>query len=395
MSYKELINHLFNINLLSSLDRHKNTITEYLNSIETSTRLITELKLKDTNLNYKQVQQIIDKSGELSFTTFKNKTNNEITRLLKETGIEEPLFGSIGIEVKSLLEIIRKNTELKEYIFGKDSFNKINHSGKSKEEILSYYIQLKGFQSNISFIEYLKLLESIYIPLNTSIKHLITELINTLKKKRIEEQTTHLRTLNKNNETILTQSSYLVVSEVINYDYKNEIEFATFLYTFTKSNAIDQHKLPNLKHYFITLFFDAYIKHNYNQFLNTILLNEDEIFAILQNRNSLSKFVLPSNIVKFELIEKQLIKEGYFGLSAKWNEKNKKTKKSLVEFILHCHSLGYFIIRAIIKDNKELNKLRRFFEYRYSIEVTNQFKPNQRKSILLPSNEFRWIEKAF
>lgn len=395
MQYEELIDHLFNIKILANLDIYKSSITEYLNNITATAELTTELNLKNKELNHKVVQQIIDKSGEVSFSTFEDKSKIEISNLLKEVGIEDPIFGNIGIELNNIVTIIEKTEELKQYIFGKELVKIQVKDTKSNEDILRDYTKLKEFQLANNFIEHLKLLEDIKTPLKTALEHLKTELNKTIKNIPNEEKRKYIRALNKDNQRVLNESPYLVVSDVTNYDYEKDIELSIFLYKFSKSNSLDPNKLTELKQYYIALFFDIYLKQNFNHFLKTVLINEDEIFALIQNRNSLSQYVLPSHIVGFEKIEKQLIKENYFDASAKWDEANKKTKKLLVEFILHCHSLAYFKIRPNITDNTELKKLRYFFEIRYSIKITNQFKPNQRKSIELPSNEFRWIEKAF
>ena len=405
MFFEELINHLFNIKILASLNRYKNTVEEYLNNITTSAKLRTELKLKEEGLIAKLVKQIIDKSGEISFTTFEDKTKIEISKLLKEVNIEDPIFGSIGIELSNILVTIKKSNGLREYIFGKpaifqsgyfgkEPFNKKHNGINSEEGILDYYTQLKNFQLTESFIEYLKLLESISMPLKKTLEHIKTDLQNTIKNKTSEEKMTHIRALNKDSERVLEQSSYLVVSDVINYDCKNDIELANFLHTFTTNNALEPYKLIDLKHYFITLFFHAFIKNNFDSFIKNILVQKDETFALLQQRNSLAEFVLLGNIEDFENIEKQLIKEDYFDSFAKWIGSNKKTKDLLVEFILHCHLMGYFKLRANNKINKELTKLRYFFEERYSIIIKEQFKPHKREKFTIPSNEFRWIEKA-
>lgn len=394
MYFEELIDHLFNIKILANLDKYKSSITEYLNNIAASAELTTELNLKNKELNHKVVQQIIDKSGEVSFSTFEDKSKTEISNLLKEVGIEDPIFGSIGIELNNIATTIEKTEELKQYIFGKELVKNQVKDAKSNEEVLIHYTKLKEFQLTNNFIEHLRLLEDIKTPLKSALEHLKTELNKTIKNIPNEDKRKHIRDLNNDNQRVLKESPYLVVSNITNYDYEKDIELSIFLYNFSKSNSLDPNKLTELKQYYIALFFDVYLKQNFNHFLKTVLINEDEIFAIIQNRNSISQYVLPSHIVEFEKIEKQLIKEGYFDLSAKWDERN-KTKKLLVEFILHCHSLAYFKIRPHITDNTELKKLRYFFESRYSIKITNQFKPNQRKSIELPSYEFRWIGKAF
>ncbi|SDR88347.1 hypothetical protein SAMN04515667_0905 [Formosa sp. Hel1_31_208] len=393
MFFEELTTHLFNLKVLATLDLQKIGISDYLESIKDSRKLITESKLKEqeTNLNYKQVQQIIDKSGEVSFDTFYDETTSKITNLLKDIEIEEPLFGEIRIELKNILETTYKCKKLDEYIFGKELIRNLNNSIKSKKEILSYYIKLKDVQLGNSFINYLKLLDSVKTPLKTSLSNLKEELEKTLKNKNQEEKRTHIRELHNLNKIKLRQSPYLVVNDVINYDYNNDIDLANFLDIFIKTNTFESQNLIDLKPFFITIFFDAYMKQNYNAYLEVILVNKDEIFALLQDRNSLSELVLPANIRPFEDLERQLIKEEYFDSSAKWINQ----KKQLVEFILHCRSLAYFKIRADVTDNTEIRKLRHFFEKRYSINITNQFKPNQRKLIKLPSYEFRWIEKAF
>jgi hypothetical protein len=407
VKFNDLNDHLFNLKVLATLDFQKIGITEYLRSIKESKMLVTESKLKaqETNLGYKQIQQIIHKSGEVSLDTLYDETTTKITSLLKDIEIEEPLFGGVRIELKNILETIKKSKDLREFIFGypvifqsgnfsKEPFNKQFKDIKTEGEILSYYIELKNFQFESSFISYLKLLESIEISLKTSLDNLKKELEKTLKGKNQEQKRTHIRALNKQNKIKLEQSPYLVVTDVINYDYNNDIDLANFLYTFSKTNSIESRTLIDLKPFLIILFFDAYIEQNHGGYIENVLVEKEEIFAILQKRNNLSEIVLPTNIHRFEEIEKGLIREDYFDSSAKWNEANKKTKKILVEFILHCHLQNYFKVRANVTDTTELKKLRVFFEHRYANTITNQFKPNQRNLIQLPSHEFRWIEKA-
>lgn len=393
MIFNELTNHLFNLKVLTTLNVYKNTISEYLDSIKESKMLVTEAELMHQNhsLTTKQIQQIIDKSGEASFDTFKDETETKIINLLKEIEIKEPLFGSIEIELKHIIKSINKSQELNDFIFVKDIIRNLQKNIKSKNEILNEYMELKRLQLGENFIEYLRLLEHIKTPLNISLEHLKIELDQTLKNKTQEEKITHIRALNNRNDDQLNKHSYLVVNDVLKCNYTNEIELANFLYVFTKSNSINLQELINLNYFFTTLFFDAYIKNSYSSYLETILVNNDEIFAFLQDRNSLNEYVLSGYILKFEEKEKQLIKEEYFDSSAKWQ----KEKKQMVTFILHCHSIGYFKIRATTTDNKELNRLRRFFEARYSINIEKQFQPKQRESIEVPSREFRWIENPY
>ena len=391
MIFNELTNHLFNLKVLVALNVYKNTISGYLDSIKESKMLITESKLKAqiTNLGYKQIQQIIDKSGEASFDAFKDETETKIINLLEEIEIKEPPFGSIEIELKHIFKSINKSQELNDFIFVKDIIRNSQKNIKSKKEILNEYMELKRLQLGKSFIEYLKLLERIKTPLLTSLETLKIELEKTLKNKSQEEKRTHIRAIHSTNKEQLNKYPYLVVSTVSNYDYNNEVSLASFLYSFVKGNGIELDKLVEIKPYFTTLFFDEYIKTHFTSLLESIQLKKDEFIGLFDKRIELSKHILPSYIEPFRDIEKQLIDESYFDNSAKWKE---KTNKKLVEFILHCHKSGYFKIRATTTDNKELNRLRRFFEARYSINIEKQFQPRQRESIEVPSREFRWIE---
>lgn len=403
MSFNELITHLFNLKVLATLDVHKSTVSEYIKSIKQSKMLLTEANStqQDHNLNARQVRQIIEKSGELSFQTFEDETKTEITHLLEDIEIKEPLFGGVGIELKNILNTIKKSKELREYIFGipvilqsgyfgKEPFNKQFEKTKTEKEILSDYMHLKDSQLDESFIEYLKLLERIKTPLSTSLETLKIELEKALKNKSQEEKRTYIRAIHSNNKEQLNKHPYLVVSTVSNYDYNNEISLASFLYSFVKGNGIELDKLVEIKPYFTTLFFDEYIKIHFTSLLESIQLEKDEFTGLFDKRIKLSKHLYQSYIEPFRDIERQLIDESYFDNSAKWK---KGTNKKLVELILHCHKLNYFKIRATTTDNKELSKLRRFFEIRYSIKLGKQFQPHQRNSIEIPSYEFRWITK--
>lgn len=392
MYFNELITHLFNLKVLATLDVHKSTVSEYIKSIKQSKMLLTEANLsqQEHNLNARQVRQIIEKSGELSFQTFEDETKTEITHLLEGIEIKEPLFGGVSIELKNILKTTNKNKELGEYIFGKEIIKKRINNTKPDKEILSDYMKLKDSQLSKSFIEYLKLLERIKTPLSTSLETLKIELEKTLKNKSQEEKRTHIRAIHSNNKEQLNKHPYLVVSTVSNYDYNNEVSLASFLYSFVKGNGIELDKLVEIKPYFITLFFDEYIKTHFTSLLESIQLEIDEFIGLFDKRIKLSEHIYPSYIELFRDIEKQLIDESYFDNSAKWK---KGTNKKLVEFILHCHKLNYFKIRATTTDNKELSKLRRFFQKRYSINIEKQFQPRQRESIEIPSYEFRWIDK--
>ena len=154
MIFNELTNHLFNLKVLVALNVYKNTISEYLDSIKESKMLITESKLKAqiTNLGYKQIQQIIDKSGEASFDAFKDETETKIINLLEEIEIKEPPFGSIEIELKHIFKSINKSQELNDFIFVKDIIRNSQKNIKSKKEILNEYMELKRLQLGKSLI---------------------------------------------------------------------------------------------------------------------------------------------------------------------------------------------------------------------------------------------------
>ena len=99
---------------------------------------------------------------------------------------------------------------------------------------------------------------------------------------------------------------------------------------------------------------------------------------------------MPSYIETFDGIEKTLIKENYFDNSGCWQ----KDKKALIEFIIHCNAMHYFKINLGKTENAKLTKIRRFFEHRYNASISNQFKPNQRKLIDIPSYTFNWISEV-
>lgn len=397
MYFEELINHLFNIKVFAYINKYNLSIAEYKKSISDTAKLETELRLKDeSKFDYKTKQSIIEKSGEASFFTFEDKTKKEIIDLLKKRGIEDTVFGNTEIAFDNILETLNESKfiELKEYIFGNELFSLNYPKLKTNKDTLERYSELYKHLEHISFTDYYELLEGFKIDLNDSLNHSIQEVRNTIINKDQKAKETYLKPLKDSIEIQINKSPYLVVDEVENYDYSNLLHLAKFLKSFSKSNNLTIEniiiKKAELLIYFKNTFFKNYLEKNFESLLQPITLKDDEIFAEIQNRNKLIDVLLPSNITTFDDIEKTLIKENYFDNSGCWQQE----KKLLVEFILQCNTMNYFKFSLGGTNNAKLNKIRRFFEQRYSASILNQFKPNQRNLIEVPSFTFNWVSKA-
>lgn len=403
MSFEELTEHLFNIKILSHTDKYKLSIHEYFESISSTIRLETELRLKESNnvLDNRTAKSIIDKSGKESFTIFKDKTVEQISNLLQKGGIEDPLFGSIGINLNNLLEVLtaHKHSDLKEYIFGKSrttligifgkkTFDKDFSELKTDDEILGVYTRLNELKLGISFVDYLKLLESLKLSLTTSLNQSIHEIKNILKGKNNEAKTEYLRPLKNSLTNQINKSSYIVVSEVANYDYSTTIDLSTFLYTFSKINNLPiniiKSEITQLMNFFKNIFLSTYLDKEFTHIIKPTILDDDEVFALIQNKNKLNQIVYPDNIDLFSDVEKQLIREEFFNKNGTWI----KEKLALVKFITHCSTIGYF--------NISLNKakhIRDFFETRYNINISKQFQPKEREKAKKFNISFNWIKQ--
>ena len=397
MYFEELINHLFNIKVLSHINKYHLSIAEYKKSISETAKLETELHLKDSSdFDYKAKRNIIDKSGEASFFTFEDKTKKEIIGLLNKGGVQDSIFGSIEISLDNLLNTLNGANfkELKAYIFGRELFNQNTPDLKSNRAILELYSELYKYSEGIVFTEYHELLEGFKIDLNTALKHNIQEVRNTIINKDQNAKKAFLKPLKESLEIQINKSPFLVVDEVANYDYSNILYLAKFLWSFSKSNNLSIESIISKKdeviNFFKHTFFKNYLEKNFESLLQPITLNDNEIFAIIQNKNKLINVLMPSYIETFDGIEKTLIKENYFDNSGCWQP----DKKVLVEFIIHCNAMNYFKFNLGSTENAKLTIIRRFFEHRYNASISNQFKPSQRNLIEIPSYTFNWISEA-
>ncbi len=391
MYFEELISHLFNLKLLAYLDKYNLSVEEYLNQIKASAKLQTELNLKEqTDFDKKTTDSIIHKSGEVSFIVYEDETKNKIINLLKKGGIEDPIFGSIDLSLENLITTLNKgkHKKLKEYLFGKEWSNKKIPKLMTINDVLKRYIVLTSQSTSTSFITYYKLLEWVKSRLKRSLEESIKEVDDTAKNKNHEDKTEYLRAL-KNSLTLqINKASYIVVGEVSNHDYSKLTDLGKFLSFFSKTNnlSIDEIKKSKdqLIDYFKNVFFSSYIDKEYIDFVKEITLDDDEIFALIQNRNKLNLIVHPDNIDLFSDLEKQLIKEGFFNKKGKWN----KEKLALVKFIVHCSEIRYFNISL----HKPIH-IRKFFEERYIVNITKQFQPKERKKAEKFPTSYTWIRK--
>ena len=397
MYLEDLINHLFNIKVLAHIDKYNLSIAEYKKSISDITKLETELHLKDSyNFDYQTKRSIIDKASEASFFKFGDKTKKEIIGLLKKGGVQDPIFGNLEITLSNIQNTLNeaKFKELKEYIFGKKLFNQTIPNLKTTKEVLKLYRELSKYSEGVDFIEYYELLEGFKIELNTALKHSIQEVRNTIINQDQKAKKAYLKPLKESLEIQINKSPYLVVDEVANYEYSDMLHLAKLIMNFSKSNSLTIEniiiKKAELINFFKNTFFKNYLEKNFESLLQPITLNENEIFAIIQNRNKLIDVLLPSYLATFDDIEKTLIKENYFDNSGCWQ----KNKILLVEFILHCNTMNYFKFNLGSTENAKLTKIRHFFENRYNEPISNQFKPNQRNLIEIPSFTFNWISEA-
>lgn len=95
-------------------------------------------------------------------------------------------------------------------------------------------------------------------------------------------------------------------------------------------------------------------------------------------RETLSTIIMNDYIDQFYEFECRLIKEGWF------KENGKCNKRSLVALILKLDHYGYFKVinkQRNLSNRSYSKQIKSFFESRYRLNLTEEFKPSRRKNI--------------
>ena len=414
MQYSELLTHLYNIKLLSTLDKHNTTSENHF----TSVAALKKVELETTwNLGKKELDASLKYIEEMIIAINKGSVTDDLEEILKNCGvgnsigfsskiieilnlentgtsIDDILFGQVYFELNHLHKMLihPKFIKLKEYIF----FNERNRKGifknaKSEKKIISSYIKILKTTFKKPFTAQIKLLEELKMHLDGSIEFVKNELSETIKTKRKEDATEYIKQLYTSYQNRINQSLYILVGSTLKNEYLQLDSLSKIIFSFVKTNSLSEDTFnkqrEKITSYLNDLFFIGYLEDNFLKEIENIGLIDEEVFNIIQNRNNPNTIIFPDFIDHFKDIEKQLINEDYFNKKGSWS----KGKEDLIGFIIECSTKKYFKIQL---DGSHKLQIRNFFEDRYSIIIQKQFQPKQRIKLKDKSTQFNWIKKA-
>lgn len=392
MKYKELLTHLLNLKILSYCDRHKETVAEYIRSIDEVNLFEIEVAIleSDDKVSKKRKKKILNVFEKEGVKIFSERIEKHIDVLLQECGMTNSMIEQLPLTLTNLLETFNppQCKPLTDFVFGEGRGNHDIEGIRTRPQLIKFYETLleNGFY-NLTFIEYFSLVEGFSIRLMEVFENSKQQFSEALKLKKAEERKHYVREMYVRYGSRIQQSPYIWIGKNLSTENVTILEIASLLNGFTRTTPVKfeafKEQEDKILQFFSDNYFYTYLDDNYHSVIETVGLDEEEVFNIINNRNQLSAIMRIDNIDLFGETERELIKLKYFDKKGGWS----RDKKDLVEFISYCLSIGYFSVRP-----KKLNDIRRLFEERYMIEIKKQFQPKQRAYIDLKFSQFSWVK---